>query len=183
MKYKNNGSYYIPDFVNEKTGKVDRYEFVDNGYKLNMISDHAGRVVRDLKEQYENFTNLEVIDELIDKAYLYASSNGLNPDFCQHYFGKKDEFMDSGYCIEEGIVVDRWCNEDLVPMKITTTDYDGKLPVVQRKIDFLYDVRDQILMFKKVIEVSKINDEVVSVQYGSPKSLSKIHAPIWGSRR
>lgn len=164
MKYRSNGNYFIPDLVGDESKRVDEYCFTEDNVMLGDILQQTSDGLIELFQQYPMALDMEFIMGLVDRAYKTAKTLKVNPELCYHYFAKKNG-------IYRGISIDFIDEEQdmgLFLMKMTASCGRGN----QTRVNFMYDIVDDCLIPKEVLEVEARNGIAVQKSF-SPKILRK----------
>lgn len=166
MKLRNRGNYYVPNLVNQLTGKIDEYYMKEDDVFLYFILEQISSNIEELFTQYPMCSDEEEIERLLVCQARFARSLGISSDCCYHYFGKKDKVF-------QGITVGSSVQDEVIPIKITTTDIMKGGPTYQRRVEVMYDKEEEYFIPKSVVEVEKSNGVVIQSDF-SPKTLGKV---------
>lgn len=171
MKLRNRGNYYVPDLVNQATGKVDECYTEEKDVFLHYALQHTSSSILKLLNQHPTCWEEEEVARLLKAQAKLAKSLGISSDYCYQYFGRRDN-------ISQGISIQEPTMDVLFPMKITTTDFMNGEAVFQRRVEIIYDSEYEYFKPKSVVAVEKNSDGLVVQCEFSPKSLSKIRKYI-----
>lgn len=170
MNFRNKQIYYIPNLVNERNFSIDQYVVSEKEAMLHFSLNHISTSIKELVDQYPLSIERDEIEKFLNYQFDYAKKALVNPDYCYHYYGKKDD-------ISQGIIVNLPSHPDLIPMKIITTEFHKKEPIFQERVNLVYDQEYGQYTLNQFVEVYKENGIVVQSSY-HPNILKKVRKSI-----
>lgn len=166
MRLKNECSYYIPNLEELLFDKEVEYLVKEDDVFFPFILQQVSSSLENFFEQYPSFCSEEEMAKMLYCQKKFSRSSGLNIDSCYQYFGRMNQ-------TSQGISIQEPKRIDLIPIKITATEVKEKEPVYQRRIELVYNLKEEYFYLKQLLEVERRNDKVVQSSFQS-KTLRKV---------